>query len=957
MTYNKHFTEALDELYNMMSRRGERHRASAYKKASESLMLYPHEITTLEEIKNVPNVGTGIMSKLEELVKTGKIETLEKERNNPINLLTKVYGIGDKNAKDFISKGITTIEHLKENEHLLTKNMKLGLKYFDDIEKRIPRSEIDQYNLVFNKLIPSELKYEIVGSYRRGNTTSGDIDIIITQNNVNNNDGSLFDKYIDNLISNDIVIEILSRGKKKCLAIAKLGNNPARRVDFLYSPSNEYPFAILYFTGSKGFNTAQRQRALEKGFTLNEHGFHYMKNGTKGEKVMHNFLSEKAIFNFLNMEYKEPDERIDVRSVVLKKNKTQKRKMFLVPTIVTKFRENGISALENVTEKELSELLEKANIYYHEKNSPFLTDDEFDILIEYTKKRFPENEVIVLGHKSVNVKKKTKLPFEMWSMDKIKPNTDILNRWIQKYNGPYVLSCKLDGVSGLYTKINGEQCLYTRGNGKIGQDITHIIEHLNLPSHEKNIVVRGEFIIKKDIFKKKYSTSANPRNFVAGLINSNIPDPNKLKDIDFVGYEVIEPQFEPSKQMDILLESGFKTVLNKTYQNVSNEMLSDILINWRTNSVYEIDGIICSDDKIYERKSENPKHAFAFKMVLSEQKVESKVIDVLWNPSKDGYLKPRIRIEPVTIGGVVVEYTSGFNAKYIKDNSIGVGTLVEMIRSGDVIPYITQIIKPSIKPLMPNVPYIWNDTNVDIILQEINDNNIVKEKNITGFFRALGVEGLSSGNVKRIIDAGFDSIPKIINMTVDEYIEIYGFSNTLATKISTNIQKQIQNATLPELMHATNILGRGFGVKKIKSILQVYPNVIKDTYNREELTKNIENISGMANKTAIKFVDNLQKFKIWLTETNLQNKAHYILESLPEPINVQHPLYNKKYVLSGFRDKSFINTLNSYGAIEQNVLTKNTDLLFVSDINTTSNKVELAKKYNVKIIEKNNIEF
>ena len=92
----------------------------------------------------------------------------------------------------------------------------------------------------------------------------------------------------------------------------------------------------------------------------------------------------------------------------------------------------------------------------------------------------------------------------MWSMNKIKPDTDALEKWQQTYSGPYVLSCKLDGVSGLYSTEGPHPKLYTRGNGYIGQDISHIIPYLNLPP-TKNITLRGEFIIKKTVFKNKYS--------------------------------------------------------------------------------------------------------------------------------------------------------------------------------------------------------------------------------------------------------------------------------------------------------------------------------------------------------------------------------------------------------------------------------------------------------------------
>ena len=137
-----------------------------------------------------------------------------------------------------------------------------------------------------------------MGSYRRKAKTSGDIDIIIS-NTEDKRDA--FDKFIDKLIENEIIIEVLSRGKTKSLTVTKLPGKPARRVDFLYAPPDEYPFAVLYFTGSKNFNTAQRHRALKKGYSLNEHGFYNMVNGKKTAKVEQTFTTEDDPLTFRSL--------------------------------------------------------------------------------------------------------------------------------------------------------------------------------------------------------------------------------------------------------------------------------------------------------------------------------------------------------------------------------------------------------------------------------------------------------------------------------------------------------------------------------------------------------------------------------------------------------------------------------------------------------------------------------
>ena len=151
---------------------------------------------------------------------------------------------------------------------------------------------------------------EIVGSYRRGLQSSGDIDVIITSTNP-----KIFSIFIDELIKKKIILHILSKGPTKCLVITKLLNK-ARRVDFLYTTPQEFPFAILYFTGSKIFNTVMRQYAVNKGYTFNEHGIYHLENKQKGEKVAQEFKTEKDIFDFLGLQYKTPLERQDGRMVV-----------------------------------------------------------------------------------------------------------------------------------------------------------------------------------------------------------------------------------------------------------------------------------------------------------------------------------------------------------------------------------------------------------------------------------------------------------------------------------------------------------------------------------------------------------------------------------------------------------------------------------------------------------------
>ena len=613
--------------------------------------------------------------------------------------------------------------------------------------------------------------------------------------------------------------------------------------------------------------------------------------------------------------------------------------------IIENFKYKGISVLNDHTEKQLSKIIHFANDRYH-NNIPVMTDNQYDIIKEFIVAKYPNNTVIDEIGAEVE-RNKVVLPYEMASMDKIKPDTNALAIWMSKFTGPYVLSVKVDGVSALYSTKEQPFKLYTRGNGKIGQDISHLIPYLHLPKI-KGIVIRGELIIPKKVFDEKYKTSfANPRNMVAGIVNhKHISD--AIKDVDFVAYEVISPEIAPSNQMDFLENIKINSILYKVTDTLSNEMLSLILVEWRKMYKYEIDGVIVSNDYIYPRKSGNPDHAFAFKMVLSDQIAEAKVVDVIWSPSKDGYLKPRVQIEPIKLGGVTIEFATGFNAAFIKDNSIGIGTVITLIRSGDVIPYIQSVVVPAPEPKMPTVHYIWNDTHVDIMIENASEDPTVIEKNITGFFRGIGVEGLSSGNIARLIKSGYDSVPTIIGMSEEDFLNIGGFKDKMANKIYIGIKKKLNDASIPTLMAASNIFGRGFSEKKMELVINEIPNILISNDSIEQKIQEVSIIKGMATKSAEALVYKIDEFKNFISKCGLHDKLHNTKEV--SSIEQIHPLNGKTIVLTGTRDKIIIEFLKNINANNGSNISKNTFLVIAKNKEDDSGKLKEAKSLGIPIM-------
>jgi len=986
---NTQFVKVLEQLESLMTKKGQHFRARAYSKAKEAIILYKNPIKKVEDLKGQKGIGDTTLQKLQEYVDTGTLAVLEKAKNNPVFIFTEVYGIGPKKAEELVKKHkVTTIAELREKQdELLNDVQKKGLKYYEDILKRIPRKEIDTYEKelkkIFDKVKNKDSTFQIMGSYRRGSKDSGDIDICISDPN---DDAGVFNKFIDALIERKILIEVLSRGNSKSLGVSQLRRKPARRIDFMFTKHKELAFALLYFTGSKAFNTVMRKRALDIGYSMNEHGLYKMEKGKKGDKLERYFPTEKSVFDFMGMVYKGPTERKDGNAVVLIedvaplktfwqetypgqnkkvtkkidkskiKKKTLKKKnsgaeIRQGKRFIKEFLKVGQSQLEELNEQELSSMIRAADKGYYCNNKPLMNDEEYDILKEFIEEKFPDNEAIQEGHTMCSVaveKKKMDLPFEMWSMNKFKKEQQI-NVWLGEYNGPFIISAKVDGVSAGYSTMGDKPVLFTRGNGKVGQDISHAIELLGLPT-EKGIEIRGELLMKKDTFEENWSHKfANVRNMIAGTANAKDSLPDRWADIDFVCYEVITPHLTPGQQFALIKKLNIISVIHKKMKKINKKILSKYLIDWRENYDYDIDGVIVADDKKYPRTSKNPKHAFAFKTVLDDQIVESKVVDVIWSPSKDGYLKPKVQIQPVKLGGAVIQYATLHNAEFVIKNKIGLGALVQILRSGDVIPKVEKVVKPAKTIKMPpsEYKYKWNSTKKDLVLLNAEDNDTVRLKIIEDFFNKLDVVGLGRGNVQRIMNAGHKTIPEILTMTIQDFLKVDGFKEKMATKIYNSIHERLDKVSLPELMGASNIFGRGLGIKRVVVIMNEYPDILTSKDNETTKLDKIAELDGFKEKTAKLFVPYIPKFVKFLKEIKQTDKLNQVVV---KNVDKSHPLYNKKIVITGFRDKELQQKLDKIGVKLGTSVSKKTFVVLVKDMDDDTGKADKARKLGVTLM-------
>lgn len=306
-------------------------RVKQYNDIISIIKLYPYStINNYEDLEywiknNSMTNSIKILAKIKEYFSNGEIkEYLMTKNDNAVNAyrnLSNIYGIGPGKCKSlYEDHNITTIDELEKllviYPKLLNSKQKIGLKYYKELEQRIPRTEIDEFHIILNDICINQphIIYSINGSYRRGVDTSGDIDILLCSTT------SVKSKpyIIEQLKKRKILIEILADGEKKLMGIARIKcNSIARRIDIIETTTNEYPFAQLYFTGSGAFNVGMRQKALSLGYSLNEYGIKDLKTGTFVssdiiyDKIKkYTFTEEIDIFNFLDIVYLEPSNRI-----------------------------------------------------------------------------------------------------------------------------------------------------------------------------------------------------------------------------------------------------------------------------------------------------------------------------------------------------------------------------------------------------------------------------------------------------------------------------------------------------------------------------------------------------------------------------------------------------------------------------------------------------------------------
>ena len=601
--------------------------------------------------------------------------------------------------------------------------------------------------------------------------------------------------------------------------------------------------------------------------------------------------------------------------------------------------------------KELVEKIELANEVYR-IGKPMMSDSQYDILIEELKSLDPKNELLTkVGLEIQDESRKSHLPIEMASMNKIKSIEDI-DDWCRlkgiSKSENVIITPKFDGLSLCVNEKTDEA--FTRGDGEFGQKSNEHYKLIgnHLYSTNNRDLLRsfdftyGEVMMSKKTFLDKYSMDfANPRNFVAGLLNSSDARPS-LTDCNYIKYgAVVNKDYYSTKQDLIESLNACQEVKVQYHICKISELTEDLLISLfhKFGTEYEIDGLIIEINNLSlqnklgrETSSNNPCYARAFKHPSFEQSAESDVIGISWNISKQGLLKPILHITPVRLDGVTVSNVTGNNARFVKDMGLGVGAKVLVKRSGMVIPIIADVIT-TVEFVMPDVPNIgWNENGIELITLTETDEQRLKK--IVAFFEILEADNVGEGIITLLYNNGYKKIEDILNLSQSDLEKIDRFGKRKAQIVWNSVRKATANVSLSKLQHATGIF-KGLGSKKL---------ILLEQFTTKPSVDQILEIEGFAEISAQSYIDGYDKFFEFVSglPITIQEKI--------ESVKVSNDLDGMTFVFTGVRRADLESVIESRGGKIGGSVSKNTTHLVMKAVGSGSSKEKKAIELGVEVI-------
>lgn len=655
--------------------------------------------------------------------------------------------------------------------------------------------------------------------------------------------------------------------------------------------------------------------------------------------------------------------------------------------------------IDNGEYSKVTEEIKELNIKYR-KGDAQITDPEYDKLLKKFESVDPTNEIFTSGviesEDEISEGRKGDLKYPMFSLDKEFSIEDI-HKWLKNKGVPLstvlIVTSKYDGISVLKNEGTGEA--WSRGDGVIGETMHDHCKKLIECVHEEayKYYTIGEMLIPKLAFASQVfyrdngEAFKNARNMIAGLKNNDTPS-DYLKHARHIRYGFAKEDYTQDKSEQLeFLSKNITNVPYKEYRadELDVDVLDALFFEW--GEEYDIDGLVIEiNDKNIRKQlgrgtNNNPAYSKAYKNPDWSEVTEVPYRGIEWNLSKTTALKPVVLLEPFDVEGVTIKRATGYNAKFIQENNIGVGSIMKVIRSGGVIPKIVGIVNngetklPEVCPSCGNTMK-WNETDIDLVCDNPECEEINFQK-LAFFFVRFKLDGFGEKTISKFNKAGYNTVKKILEMTHSEIMEIEGMASKSATKFLNGLDDKVRNVPFHIIGHASGCFEH-LGSKKLKMILDGIKNIEQDPMHidyvhvfsifqhgisnmnfkaaitllkhSDSIKEKLNTIDGMSDKSSDNFLNGLVKFVDFMEDLDINIVEEEVKEIVIDTTSGVD-LSGRIFVFTGFRDAELQSKIESYGGEIKSGITKaTTDLLTKTD-DATSSKAKKAKKNGANVTQ------
>lgn len=645
-------------------------------------------------------------------------------------------------------------------------------------------------------------------------------------------------------------------------------------------------------------------------------------------------------------------------------------------SLIQKLIANPKAVLDALDQTRVENLIKKLDKAFFVDNAPLTPDSVYDVVRKYYKKNFPQGALVnKIGAKNVA---DVPLVVPMASLDQFNAGTKKLAAALAA-QGPFFVTDKLDGQSiELIYKGFDLTGMMTRGTSTHGTDRSYHVKKLPVPRklRRPDMVIRVEAIIQTDTFdsilhkdKGTHEYTA-ARNAAGGIVNSQ-KTPTIMKHVDFVAFEILKGYgagMKQSKQFDILKDLGFKTPFAKKFTSLNETQLIAFLDERVRKSPYEIDGLVVARDVPYAHTgASNPKHAFKFKMNVDAATALVPVTAVEYQMSKFGNLTPVIHYEPTKLaGGAMCSKATGHNGFYIehgylKDDKkadrsrkrpIGVGAILKIVRSGSVIPYIMEIVRPAKKAALPTIPFKRN--GVDFVADvDISQDVDVQVRRINDFFVACGVKNVGAASIHKLLtETKANTLHRILISPMNVFAPALGLARARA--LEAEIEKTLydKGVRIEQLFTGLSpFVGlEGMGERNWVKVLPMFANDVQAIakLTPSQIKRELAELTEIGSK-------------IPLLSTNMSAIAKMILKFglhvRTFKVTKASKLKGQTVLFTGFRDSVLKERAMEAGALVAGSMTLSVTIVVASDPNGSSAKLNKARETpGVKVIDRQQFE-